>query len=117
MLIYKNATVTSFQCFTIFINCIIITASYYLLLLISNKRFNKINTLVLLFLLTIYINFYLFAPILYSDTPALLLIMTTLLFHYLYDKEENRKKKILYFILMLLAVALAFKIKARHANA
>lgn len=112
LLIYKNATVTSFQCFTIFINCIIITASYYLLLLISNKRFNKINTLVLLFLLTIYINFYLFAPILYSDTPALLLIMTTLLFHYLYDKEENRKKKILYFILMLLAVALAFKIKA-----
>lgn len=107
-----SASLKTFQIFTIVFNSILVTVSFYLIAKLSSKNFNKQNTFLIVLTMLMYVNFFVFVPVLYSDTTSLILIMLALLFLYLNENSKTKNKKTIYFILMILTLGLGFRFKA-----
>ena len=110
----SEITLVGIQSITIIFNSIIVFFNIILLQHISQKILKQNNTIIPLILMIIYVPYYLYATILYSDTIGMFLnIVALLLYYYVNNVNSPKTKKILHFLLVL-DIIIGFKFKATN---
>lgn len=109
----KSISLYEIQTITIILNSIIILMSMILMLIFIKKVYQEKAFKIALLFIILFAPLYLYLPIFYTDTIAMLLMIVSIILLYLYLKETT-KKKVFYFVLYLLATTIGFKLKATN---
>ena len=114
-LIYPKFNIDILHGTTIIFNVIILSISFYLLVLLTRKIMSKKDSFLIFLMMILFIPLFMYTSIFYTDTIGLFLNMLSFYIFYLFEEEKNIKNKKIYIIIFSFLIVLGFKLKATNS--